>query len=308
MRGDITISLELELGWGMHDMGEFTHLSSGREYESDTLDWLLDLCNEYKIPISFDVVGHLFLDECTGHHEGPHPIDWWSEDPGTNAGEQPLFYAPDMISKIAEQPVDHEICTHTFSHALADEMSDEILDHELRMSRKVFADSGYPRPVSIVLPRHQSVAPEVLRDNGIETVRTPFKWSGRSDKLASYGWWLLRHPVGQPERHGEIVKTFCTPFPSLTSVWLPQGNGIQPPTPAKFVPVAARRRWHERYLKSAVDRAAECGASVHLWSHLHNVSNRAQWSPISNCIEHIAARRDEGAISVRRMCDIPEEI
>jgi peptidoglycan/xylan/chitin deacetylase (PgdA/CDA1 family) len=305
MPGNVTLSIELELGWGMHDVSEYGHLSPERSTESATLNWLLGLCNEYKIPISFDVVGHLLLDECTGNHGGSHPRNWWSADPGTNADEDPLFYAPEMISKVAEQPVDHEICTHTFSHILAGEMDDEVLADELRMSREVFANAGYAEPVSIVLPRHQPASSTVLQENGIKTIRTPFEWSGRFGKLKNCGRWLLRHPVGRPKKEDDLVRTFCTPFPSLTSIWLPQGNGVQPPLPAQSLPLAARKRWHEWYLTSAIDRAADRKMSVHLWSHLLNINNQAQRAPISACIEYMASRRDEGAVEIRRMCDLP---
>lgn len=49
MAGVITLSIELELGWGMHDIGEFDHLSEDRSAESETVRRLLDVCEDLSI-------------------------------------------------------------------------------------------------------------------------------------------------------------------------------------------------------------------------------------------------------------------
>ncbi len=116
MTGIVTISIEIELGWGYHDIGDYRKLSDGRVAETKALSRLLSLCEELHIPITFDVVGHLLLEKCGGNHDGPHPEGWFSADPGTDVSEDPLFYAPDLIQDIVDTDVDHEIGSHTFSH------------------------------------------------------------------------------------------------------------------------------------------------------------------------------------------------
>ena len=59
----------------MHDLrtaDRFDAISADREEETRTLSKLLALCDDLGIRVTFDVVGHLFLEEWSGHHESPH--------------------------------------------------------------------------------------------------------------------------------------------------------------------------------------------------------------------------------------------
>ena len=116
-------SIEIELAWGWHDRereNRYESLSSDRTTETETLVWLLDIGDKYRIPFTFDIVAHLLCPSCDGSHAGPHSPGWFKEDPGTDVGTDPLFYAPDLVRMIQDARVDHEICTHTFSHVSAD--------------------------------------------------------------------------------------------------------------------------------------------------------------------------------------------
>ena len=148
MTSVVTLSIELELGWGMHDRAEYGHLSSDRSVETEALHRLLDLADRLDLPITFDIVEHLFHDSCSGSHFGSHPESWWTEDPGTNSDTDPLFYAPDLIREIRDRETDHELATHTYSHLLADEAMSEELNDELATVNDLHADVGAGRPAS----------------------------------------------------------------------------------------------------------------------------------------------------------------
>lgn len=131
MAGVVTLSVEVELAWGQHDKGSEAFesvLSEGRTSETAALRRLLSTCDDLDIPISFDVVGHLFHDSCSGIHQSPHDSGWFDADPGTDLDTDPLFYAPDLIRSIDDATTDHGICTHTYSHALCDEISTATLE------------------------------------------------------------------------------------------------------------------------------------------------------------------------------------
>jgi hypothetical protein len=113
MTGELVISIEIELGW---NRGGLSWISDGRTVETEILRDLLTLCDRRKIPLSFDVVGHLFHDDCSGSHEGPHESGWFDLDPGTSLETDPEFYAPDIVRLIDRSDVRHEICTHSYSH------------------------------------------------------------------------------------------------------------------------------------------------------------------------------------------------
>lgn len=135
MSGIVTFSMEIELGWGVHDTRNFYRLSENGQEERKYLSELLGVLEENKIRFSFDVVGHLFLEECDGQHNSPHSEGWFQADPGTNYQTAGLFYAPDIIRNIDSTPIEHEICTHTFSHALFDEISRETCAWELERAQ-----------------------------------------------------------------------------------------------------------------------------------------------------------------------------
>jgi len=306
MTGVVTLSIELELGWGMHDKPEYGHLSENRVKESDILNRLLDLGDSKELPITFAIVGHLFHDSCQGHHPSPHPDSWWAEDPGTDRSLNPYYYSPDLVEEIRERVVKHEIGTHTYSHLLAEEASGEQLTYELSKVENIYSDFGIPSPSSIVMPRHQVPDYSILSDFGIDTIRCPMEVdsSSRSDPFSKFWSMITReHPVSNLQRSDGILETTVTPYPSLTSGMLPSGQSK--PHPAfSLIPRRTRRNFHKQYLIDAIDRAADEGAHVHLWTHIFNMANEDQWSPIKAGLSHLATQRDKGNVKVNRMKDL----
>lgn len=307
MGGIVTLSIELELGWGMHDKQEYGHLSRDRSAETTALERLLDFADRLEIPITFNVVGHLFHDSCSGTHSGPHPPDWWNEDPGTDIETDPLFYAPDLIFAIRDRQIRHEIATHTYSHLLASKSSDEELNEELTKVTDLHRKFGLNEPASIVMPRHQMPNYSVLAEHGIRVIRTPVE---RYRKMASNPfskmWWLLTrdHPSSNIQERAGLLETTVTPHPSLTSVTLPTGQSK--PHPAFcMIPKKIRQILHRRYLINTINRAAEDDVHVHLWTHVYNFTNESQWKPMSAGLNHLARKRNEGAVRIQLMEDLP---
>lgn len=306
MAGTITLSIELELGWGMHDKQKYDHLSNNREAETKALDRLLNLADQLRLPITFDIVGHLFHNSCSGTHTGPHPVEWWEEDPGTDVGTDPLFYAPDLISSIRESQTDHELATHTYSHLLANDTATDELTNELSKISELHQERGLRKPESIVMPRHQPADYSILSEHGINTIRRPIEEYGRPlSNPVSKTWWLLTrdHPTSTVRRQASLLETTVTPHPSLTAVFLPSGQS--PPHPVfSATPLKVRQALHRRYLVSAIDQAAENGNHIHLWTHVYNFANDSQWNPLHAGLEHLANQRDEGKIRIQRMQDL----
>lgn len=308
MTGVITLSIEIELGWGMHDTGVFSHLSDDRSAEETALRRILEICDEYNIQISFDIVGHLYHESCSGSHEGPYADSWWKNDPGTTQKTHPHFYAPDLIESIIDRRTDHEICTHTYSHILAEEVSDDVVRHELQLVRNVHQQWSLPAPSSIVMPRHQSVNYEVLNEFDIRTIRRPLNEYGLPDtnpvrKL----WWITTrdHPECELSLSEGVVETTCTPHPSLAGTVLPTGQD-KVPLYFRGLPLRVRERIHRQYLTGAIEHAIQEDSHVHLWTHLYNTANESQWRAIKPALEYLAKQRDEGKVEIRKMCDLPE--
>ena len=281
MSGSTTISVEIELAWGFHDKqppSEVPELSENGQQERETLQWLLNLCDKHGITITFDIVGHLLLDSCSGRHDGPHADGWFARDPGTSVGEDPLFYAPEVVEWIRAADVDHEICTHTFSHVLCDEVSEEVLDWELT----TVADLHDETVASLVPPRHRAPPYGVLRDRDIDTIRLADEAATPpASTIKRYLWTLTRnHPLDEPRTESGVVETRTSPLVTLTAPYL--SRGVADPHPAyRIVPRSLRQRTHERFLTSALQRAVSQKRNVHYWTHLYNLAHEAQ----KPCIE-----------------------
>lgn len=312
MTGYVTISIEIELGWGMHDKERYNHLSPNATAELNTLSRLLNLCDEYKIPITFDIVGHLLLETCNGSHRGPYPKDWWSEDPGANYIEDPLFYSPDLVNMITNSKVKHEIATHTFSHILCEDTADELLDHELTQVNRLHRKTELPSPNSIVTPRHQQPSYEILNKHDIKIIRSkipryyPPNWAIRLKSAGSLFWILSRkHPITHLDSTNGITKTYCTPHPSLTSQTLPEGQRLPHPV-YRSIPQKLRQKRHIRYLKSAIIRASRKEKHVHFWTHLFNMSNEPQFSMIQHIFKTLSENKENGDVVIKKMQELPD--
>lgn len=326
MTGTVVLSIEVELGWGLARLpGEPTaRHSSGRVVETETLRRLLSLCDDLDLPITFDVVGHLLLESCSGTHAGNWPADWFRDDPGTSVDEDPLYYAPDLVDLISDAAVDHEIATHTFSHARCDEVNEDVVDEELRTTRDIHRDADRPLPSSFVPPLHGPPPTSVLRDRGIGGVREPVVLRppiADPDRRSSFLTERLRrirqshpvqvlyrrHPVRDPVFRDELVRHYTTWHASLTAPYLPNGTR-RPHSFYRFLPIRVRQRIHERYLLlSLADAAVEEGC-VHLWTHLFNLSNDAQWPPVESFLHRLADRRTSDELTVETMASLTEAV
>lgn len=301
MTGTLTLSIEVELAWGVHDLRAPDHLSTDGAVERTYLRRLLRKAEECGIPLTFDIVGHLLLECCTGNHKGPYPDGWFEADPGTSARQAPLYYAPEMASQILDSPVDHELGTHTFSHVLCGEVSEPVLDVEFERVRQLHRTLDRPA-TSFVPPRHQVAPRAVLKRNGITAVRYARErpTATRFHRLAELT--VGPHPDWQPRVVDGIVETYCTTYPSLSARSLPAGQ--RPPHPVfRSIPLEARKRIHDRYLRHATEQIISENASLHLWCHLYDLSNPHQWAVVSDFLEYLATQRGD-RLSVKRMADL----
>jgi peptidoglycan/xylan/chitin deacetylase (PgdA/CDA1 family) len=180
------ISADFEMGWGWRSRGREGARLMG-EKERRHVPLILELLEQYQIPITWATIGHLFLESCacstTGlaHADMPRPLsdgtwqgDWYWPDPCSNLREAPEWYGPDLIQQIAESKVPHEIGTHSFSHInfQAPYSKPEVVTRELEACIDVMRPLGL-KPRTLIFPRHQaeySYLP-LLASAGVTTVR-----------------------------------------------------------------------------------------------------------------------------------------
>ena len=279
-RAAATISADFELAWAFR----------GRSLEERTLrarrcrenvPYLVRILEEESIPITWATVGHLFLEKCertsTGlaHPDMPRPRrnerwegDWYKHDPCTCLGDDPGWYATDLIQTIRASKVKHEIGSHSFSHidfseATADR---ELVRRELEECIKVMAPSGL-RLRSLVYPfnnmGHHFL--DLIADLNITSVR-------HRDKHARLSY---------PERSEFGVYKLYESMP------LRRGRGYYFADRAKI------------FMDEALDRFG----AYHLWFH---PSDPTEWFEYEfrSIIRHIADLRDKGILWAATMSDV----
>src|SRR5215467_10814629 len=185
-RAAVSVSADFELSWAFRQHPAEVARDKARR-ERENIPYLLEIFERFAFPITWATVGHLFLDGCTrpshgvAHSEMPRPPrnvrwtgDWYMHDPCTDYIHDPLWYAPDLIQRILESPVPHEIGTHSFSHIdFSDGCSNPFLvRRELEESIATMQRFGVT-PRSLVYPFNQMghAYHEILAELSITAVR-----------------------------------------------------------------------------------------------------------------------------------------
>jgi hypothetical protein len=191
------ISADFELAWAW----QYTKSSSNAldkalrmaRQERENLPEIVELCERFRIPVTWATVGHLFLDGCNSINGKPHHNlprlshfenrfwkfegkDWFDNDPCTDLKRNPEWYCPDLIRMILNSSVKHEIGNHTFSHIdCSDEnCPPEVLQAELAESKKVAAEYGIALK-SFVHPGYTIGNLDTLAQEGFTNFRTDYQ-------------------------------------------------------------------------------------------------------------------------------------
>ncbi|WP_255171270.1 polysaccharide deacetylase family protein [Natrononativus amylolyticus] len=300
MTATFVVSIEVELGWGTHDLNDFSHLSADGSVEREFLDLFLQIADRHSVAVTFNVVGKLF-DKCdTNNDRHLYPSGWFSSE----TGQKGLFYGPDLINAIDNTDVNHEVCTHTYSHILFEDMSRNVAQADLREAQRTHYERYRSKTKSLVPPRHQEPEMETLKENNIEIIRLgrPLQSSTRPGLF----WELF---VGLPFAHtprtvDDVVETYVSRFPSLTVPLLPRGRS-SPPSVFKLIPTEFRGRTYRYGIKRALDQASKNNQVVHLWCHVYNFSSKQQIKHIDKLFSMVSSRDD---VQTKTMAQLNEAV
>lgn len=235
-----------------------------------------------------------------------YPNGWWEEYENADEDLSRLFHAPDLIEAIRDAEVDHEFSTHTFSHIMVDEVSEGCFRYECKQVQDIYDTWGIDQPVSFVSPRHRQFDSEVLTDHDIRVVRVPDPEQSSPSTVVSL--WVLsrKHPVKKPQVEDGLLKTYSSSYPSLTySGVLPKGQ-VEADPQFQYIPLKARQYLHQRYLRDSVKRASKQDSNAHLWTHLWDMANEAQWKPIETFIKWLGERAETDDVDILRMKELSE--
>ncbi len=235
-KATIVFSADFEMAWAFRFSKKHSQhaVQKGLE-ERDNIPILLNLFDQYKIPITWATVGHLMLKECKrsvlniSHEDMLRPFhfenknwlfnkgDWYEHDPCTNYLNDPAWYASDLIDLIMQSSTTHEIGCHSFSHI---DLSSKNCPAELAKNEinKCIALANGKKTVltSMVFPGGTIGNLQILKDNGFLCYRKPMKYHIDLPYIDDYGLvaipsslCLEKDPYGWTKNfHVNIIKKF----------------------------------------------------------------------------------------------------
>lgn len=189
----VIVSCDFELAWAWRFAKEINcDLEKAKKIaskERTNISLILDICNKFDIPLTFATVGHLFLEGCERKNGVAHPNikslkhlenkywkfskgNWFDDDPCCNWSAAQEWYAPDLVGKILNSKVKHEIACHTFSHIDCREevCSSEVLKSEIGECKDVASGHGI-KLESFVFPANLIGNLKTLKEEGFLSYR-----------------------------------------------------------------------------------------------------------------------------------------
>ncbi|MQF86297.1 MAG: hypothetical protein FI734_02380 [SAR202 cluster bacterium] len=277
MAGTFVLSLDTELGWGTVDKYNPTKYARHLEGTRAAITRLLGLFDTYEIPVTWAMVGHLFLRECHSI-EGfdPHPdvqtgrklsngLHWHSADPATNRSTDPFWYGDDILKEITEAKPKHEIGCHTFSHLPFDhpEVDEAVIASQLGKCHEL-ASLEKINLRSFVYPRNRVKYEKILGEHGFISYRG----------LQQNWYSILPSPFNKALSFGERILSITPPVYPLNS--LDTNNGlVNIPASMYLMPPDGIRRlipgsFRVRQAIKGINKAAKSESIFHLWFHPWN--------------------------------------
>jgi len=290
--GSVVISLDAELGWGFHDLPSVPR----QRVERARWGWRRSqsLLERYGIPATWAIVGHLFLESCDGEHaDHPTPPGWFDRERTDWRDRPDLRFAPALIRSLIDDPVDHEIASHSFSHVLFGEESTTaaMADAECRRAREIAADWGLDL-TSFVFPRNEVGHRGALADHGfsIYRSRSPFRAGAPSvlSELTRDRSLLVEPTVDDRGLIDLPASMFAFGFEG-TLRRLAETVGDDP------MVILARR---------GIDQAVADDGIFHLWWHPNNLTTDTDCERIRRILEYVDRRRDADGLTVETMAQV----
>lgn len=222
-KGIFCISIDTELLWGRWDLNYQPFIARARK-ERVIIKNLLELFKKYNIPATWAIVGKLFT------------------RPPKSTKNAKLWYAPDLIQMIREYP-DQEIASHSFSHIIFNQCSNQQAENDIKNCVKVAREQGL-KLTSFVFPRNKIGHLEILKKHGFT--------SFRGQDLRN--WELLFHST--PPVYGVKIESGLVNIPG--SMYFVSARGLK-----YFIPPGLRRF----KAKLGIDKSIKEKKVFHLWVH-----------------------------------------
>lgn len=307
-QGLLLVSLDFELGWGVHDIMPMEACRTRLEGTRKVVPEILSLFSEYGVHATWAIVGLLFFDsrrELVASlppylpkytNEVYNPYQRLSQL-GAGESADPYHYAASLVELIQKTP-HQEIGTHTFSHyyCLENGQDPDAFREDLRAAMRAARRFGLVLRTCI-FPRNQ-VKREyipIFDELGIVAYRD------------NPPGWLYAPCQRSRELQLRRALRLCDAYVGLTGhctyslADLGQAPPFGMPASRYLRPYSRARRWIEplraRRIRKAMTYAAQRGRVFHLWTHPEDLGldNEENLAFLRGVLEHYARlARDYG--------------
>lgn len=317
MAGQLIVSLDFELFWGMLDCSTLDAYGGNVMGGRQAIPRLLKLFEQYGIHATWATVGFLFGENHEDlkqyfPEEGLRPsyadsrLDayGWFETIGKNEEEAPCFYGPQLIRLVAQTP-GQEIGSHTFCHYYCREKGQTLAQFEADLlAAKAIAEAKGYELTSVILPRNQCEPEytEVLRKCGFTAYRDEENdWIHKKIKIRPLMRLLRLADAYLPLTGQGGYVPVCE-----GGIWNLTGSRA-------FKAVSKSRHMLEglkvRRIKRQMLHAAKKGLTFHLWWHPHNMGNLTEefFAQLEDILQYYTQLRTEYGMESRNMREAAQQ-
>ncbi len=298
--GSVVISLDGELGWGRH-----LNVPSG-EYVADARScWyrLLERFDEFDVPATWAIVGHLFHSKCDERHE-EHPA---GERCCTRAVDdtpaEQIWFGSELVDAVRSADVDHEIASHGYTHWRFDHegMTEAIAERELRRSIDA---AGEVELSSFVFPVNRMKYRRLLAEYGFDCYRGPnprhateSTFRRRATKIGDAFVRATPPPIVTPtvDEYGLVNVP--------ASLYLSGFEG-----PLRSVAAAVGRDPIVAKAKRGIDAAVGSDGVFHMWLHPHDLVAEHGTERMEPILEYLRDRVDATDLRIETMNDVADRV
>jgi peptidoglycan/xylan/chitin deacetylase (PgdA/CDA1 family) len=276
--GKLTISIDLELAWGVWDHLTPEDLKMAEAAERPICTALIDLFERYQVPATWAVVAALLDEASSDRHPGP----------------KACWFAPDIVERLVKTSAGHEIGSHSGRHIYFDTSDAAEAREDLAFAKSVHRANALPF-VSFVFPRGAAGHLDAVAAAGLRTFN-----------YADVGWVEAARRAGR--RAGQVANLVdkLLPIPprpatvenSGTLVHIPKSmllmgrNGLR-----RFVlPGVTRAK-----MRLGLERARREGGTFHLWFHPSNFYYRRE-EQLATLAWFLAYAADEASLGRIEIC------
>jgi peptidoglycan/xylan/chitin deacetylase (PgdA/CDA1 family) len=298
--GTVVLSIDAELAWGFHDLDDPPqHRIGGAR---DGWRTLLRLCDEYQVPATWAIVGHLMLDDCDGDHAThPAPDGWFDHEWDPDRFPREVRFGDGLVEDVRSAAVDHEVASHTFSHVefCTLETSEKLARAEATASREAADQRGLDLE-TFVFPRRKVGHRAVLAAEGFQCYRGRRPTDNRITKGQNpvsklLRWLALSEPP--PLVRPRVDRFGLVNVPASLFLFGLRG------TPHKVFdafgsdPVVAQA-------VRGIDAAAVDDGIFHMWLHPNDVLTERDRRRVAAIFTHLEGVRSETDLEVATMATV----